>query len=531
MNTQKSRRSILQRTATGVFLLVVFLVFGSFGSLPISAQAPEEPQPPVAQIQSNGILWELPPAYSGAFLTVSGPDGISLQREFSAKDKLRFTTRTSKGLAYPDGVYGYELRFYPQLSREATEALASAGEAQRESVMADLQKAGLLPERLVVSGNFSIQQGRILTNALAEEAGERKNEIQGDNQIMDVLHYDDTIVVGSLCVGQDCSNGESFGFDTERLKENNLRIHFQDTSATASFPTTDWRIIINDSANGGSSYFAIEDSDSNHRPFLVEANGQANAFYVEDTGDVGFGTSQPAVELHVAEGDTPALRLDQDGSAGWPAQSWDVAGNEANFFIRDVTNGSKLPFRIQPGAPTSSIYIGSSGNVGLGTASPSAQLHIEGIDNVTPMVVRNFSDKVILELDANGNLTLAGALTEASDVNVKENFTAVNNQDVLSRIANLSISTWNYIADGDELRHMGPMAQDFYAHFGLGADDTHIAPLDVDGVILAGMQELIEQTEAQAARIQQLEQENEDLEQRLADLEVLVGTLLTEQED
>ena len=72
-------------------------------------------------------------------------------------------------------------------------------------------------------------------------------------------------------------------------------------------------------------------------------------------GRVGLGTSVPYVELHIVDGDTPTVRLDQDGSAGWTAQRWDVAGNETNFFIRDATNGSRLPFRIFPGAPSNSL--------------------------------------------------------------------------------------------------------------------------------------------------------------------------------
>ena len=54
---------------------------------------------------------------------------------------------------------------------------------------------------------------------------------QADQQILD-----DLIVGGSICAGTDCSNGESFGFDTIRLKENNLRIRAMDTSNSASFP-------------------------------------------------------------------------------------------------------------------------------------------------------------------------------------------------------------------------------------------------------------------------------------------------------
>jgi hypothetical protein len=45
------------------------------------------------------------------------------------------------------------------------------------------------------------------------------------------------------------------------------------------------------------------------------------------------------------------MRLEQDDSSGFGAQSWDMAGNEANFFICDVTNGNTLPFTIEPGSP------------------------------------------------------------------------------------------------------------------------------------------------------------------------------------
>lgn len=75
------------------------------------------------------------------------------------------------------------------------------------------------------------------------------------NVSADQQFQDDVVVKGSLCVGIDCVNGENFGFDTIRLKENNLRIRFTDSSASSSFPTIDWQITVNDSNNGGLNYF------------------------------------------------------------------------------------------------------------------------------------------------------------------------------------------------------------------------------------------------------------------------------------
>jgi len=201
----------------------------------------------------------------------------------------------------------------------------------------------------------------------------------------------DLIVQGSLCVGFDCVSGESFGFDTMRLKENNLRIHFQDTSNSGSFPTNDWRIMINDTSNGGANYFAVEDSTAGRIPFRIEAGARVDSLYVEADGDVGLGTPNPVVNLHIRDGNTPTLRLEQDGSSGFQSQTWDVAGNEANFFIRDVTNGSRLSFRIRPGAPESSIDIAANGFVGVGTGSPSAPMHIRRTDGEAELLVENVS--------------------------------------------------------------------------------------------------------------------------------------------
>lgn len=199
----------------------------------------------------------------------------------------------------------------------------------------------------------------------------------------DQVILDDLIVDGSSCVGQDCVNGESFGFDTIRLKENNLRIKFQDTSNSASFPTNDWQLTANDSANGGLNKFSIDDIDGGKTPFTIEAGAPSHSLYVDDGGRIGLGTSTPSVEIHVKDGDTPTLRLEQDGSSGFTAQTWDLAGNETNFFIRDVTNGSKLPFRIRPNAPTSSIDVAANGDIGLGGVSSPLDAHVTFLGDST----------------------------------------------------------------------------------------------------------------------------------------------------
>ncbi|WP_430462363.1 hypothetical protein ACQUQU_06095 [Thalassolituus sp. LLYu03] len=194
--------------------------------------------------------------------------------------------------------------------------------------------------------------------------------------IADNVVSDDQIVTGSQCVGFDCANGLNFGFDTLILKENNVRILFDDTSSSGSFPSYDWRLEANDTNNGGANYFAISNATTSKTPFKIDGGAAANTLILNSSSNVGIGTSTPALKLQVTKGDTPAMRLEQDSSSGWSAYSWDIAGNETNFFVRDVTSSGKLPFRIYPGAGENNLVL-KSGNIGIQTNSPAETIHVK----------------------------------------------------------------------------------------------------------------------------------------------------------
>ena len=106
-----------------------------------------------------------------------------------------------------------------------------------------------------------------------------------------------------------------------------------------------------------------------------------------------------------------------------------------------------------------------------------------------------------------------------SDVNAKENFRDLAHDDVLARIAAMPVREWNYKAQDQAIRHLGPTAQDFHAAFGLGQDERRISTLDADGVALAGIQALEARTRADHDTLQR---ENEALRARLARLEQLL---------
>jgi hypothetical protein len=99
-----------------------------------------------------------------------------------------------------------------------------------------------------------------------------------------------------------------------------------------------------------------------------------------------------------------------------------------------------------------------------------------------------------------------------SDRAMKTNIASVDPADMLQRVRELPITTWNYTSDDPAIRHIGPMAQDFVATFGVGGDDRRIHPVDGQGVALAAIQGL-------AVEIERLRQENAALAARLAALE------------
>jgi hypothetical protein len=97
---------------------------------------------------------------------------------------------------------------------------------------------------------------------------------------------DDLIVQGSNCVGLDCVNNESFSFDTIRMRENNLRIKFDDTSTSSGFPSNDWALQANETPSGGASRFMLVDDTAGRAPFSVFAGAPVNALVVTAGGEV-----------------------------------------------------------------------------------------------------------------------------------------------------------------------------------------------------------------------------------------------------
>lgn len=91
----------------------------------------------------------------------------------------------------------------------------------------------------------------------------------------------------------------------------------------------------------------------------------------------------------------------------------------------------------------------------------------------------------------------------------------VDPAQVLETVAQLPVSTWSYKSDDPSVRHMGPMAQDLHAAFGLGNTDKAYNPVDAHGIELAAIQGLYLRMQEQQARVERLERENAALREKI----------------
>jgi hypothetical protein len=108
----------------------------------------------------------------------------------------------------------------------------------------------------------------------------------------------------------------------------------------------------------------------------------------------------------------------------------------------------------------------------------------------------------------------SGSWSNLSDRAVKSAIVPLDGSTILAKVAALPVSEWSYTAQGTGIRHIGPMAQDFYAAFQVGEDNRHITTIDEGGVALAA--------------IKGLHDENERLRARLAGQSAQIAALQTE---
>jgi hypothetical protein len=109
----------------------------------------------------------------------------------------------------------------------------------------------------------------------------------------------------------------------------------------------------------------------------------------------------------------------------------------------------------------------------------------------------------------------SGMWSSASDRNLKDRVAPIDDGAILAKVAALPVAEWSYVSERG-VRHLGPMAQDFHAAFGVGEDDRHIGALDEDGVALAAIKALNAKLERRDAELAALRRELHALESAFA---------------
>jgi hypothetical protein len=204
-------------------------------------------------------------------------------------------------------------------------------------------------------------------------------------------------------------------------------------------------------------------------------------------------------------------------------------GVQALWWNRGGNNNTADGFNALENLGSFGIDAGGNNNIALGYGAGSAftanessnidigNLGVAGENNIIRIGTPGIQTATYLS-----GTVYANSVALSSDRNAKENFVAVNAQAVLEKVVALPITEWNYKTD-KTADHIGPMAQDFKAAFGLdGADDKHISVVDEGGVALAAIQGLNQKLETLSAENQQLKQENNLLVRRLDELEAQI---------
>jgi len=212
-----------------------------------------------------------------------------------------------------------------------------------------------------------------------------------------------------------------------------------------------------------------------------------DVLFLSQRVNVGIGTTSPGFKLHIVDSTFPTMRIDGSSVTGTWMQLNNTGGGHTWSIISTGTGN---------GEGAGNLVIGDSGGGGHITMG-------------NPLIVPSCT----------------GCTTVTSDRNAKTNFAAIDRRSVLERLVGIPIQTWNYNSDPKTLRHIGPMAQDFRAAFGLGEDDKHINLIDENGVALAAIQELYKNNQAKDQQIDDLKAANADLTKRLDALEKIVEKL------
>jgi hypothetical protein len=223
-----------------------------------------------------------------------------------------------------------------------------------------------------------------------------------------------------------------------------------------------------------------------------------------------------------------------------------VAGNETNFFVRDATNGSKIPFKVRPGADKDSLVVEGNGDVtmsggylGIGDTSPDADLNVIQTNSTSGFHLERAGNPVtMLFEDTTGAQKWEFKINSAGDFAINDP-DASGGEFFLDSDGNLQIQG-SFISNGTTLNvpdyvfepHYQLMPLDQLASF--VTENKHLPKVpsraevrktkqvnmtQLQMTLLEKVEELTLYTIDQQAQLEELQKQNETLRNRLESME------------
>ena len=157
-------------------------------------------------------------------------------------------------------------------------------------------------------------------------------------------------------------------------------------------------------------------------------------------------------------------------------------------------------------------------NTAIGRSADVSRGDLTNATAIGAFAIVNASNKVRIGDTGVNRIEGQVSFSSVSDRNLKENFKPVDGEEVLEKIREIPVQSWNYIGhDPKEFRHYGPVAQDFFAAFGHDEIGTIGTPTtinsgDMQGILMIAVQALEKLAAEQGEDIERLKARLEEME-------------------
>jgi endosialidase-like protein len=552
-----------------VFSTVLWMMFAWMLSVPVMAEEVKKSPNPLAEISVSPTRIDWSPAIEAQHwvLTLVGPDELFLRREVKAGKALFLSIFDSEGDRLPDGSYTWELK---AVSKPASPRRQSGSFSIQDGSFVETPRGtggASKPPLVLITAKDSIETGNLIVQQNAC-IGDECSTTDANFSALKLKSAHPNILFDGIELPE---GGGGSPHDWALFVNHNDIAQFSIVDFTnALFPFSvaagapDNSLFI-----AGDGKLGVGTASPIQKLHIFENADAGTRILIENRNTGLSASSALTVRSNSAVGDfkahgsgrTTLLRFGQT-MAGWG----ELAMYEGNGLAVGTANNTPL---ILGTNDVNRVHITAAGNIGIGTTTPANRLHVFGNAGTNKVLIQEangtttarelleirnngapilvFADTSVsqrwtngalsgnflideqahagveLSLTPAGNLTISGTVTQGSDRFTKREIVPIEPKEVLAKLVKLPISTWNRETDLPSVRHMGPMAQDFAAIFGLGEDDRHIATIDMAGVSMAAIQALHEAMNEKDAEIAALRE-------RVQALETLVTSVLKEKE-